>query len=213
MPWRACAGPGCVPARFSGESSGPGGARGNGGGVRRPHLVGTPAAARRPDDRRRRGARPAGQGVVRPTTAGRAPAAGRCDRRGPFDFGEDTTHDDVGGIMNRIVRALVAAACGLLLALAGMTGSAGATSARSATPEHHHSGQCRGWMALTFDAGPSYSRTRTLRTLRAARVPAPFFDVGMRVAANSQLSAFEAREGHLVLNHTWSHPHLPALTP
>jgi len=115
--------------------------------------------------------------------------------------------------MNRIVRALVAAACGLLLALAGMTGSAGATSAGSATPEHHHSRQCRGWMALTFDDGPSYYRTRTLRTLRADRVPATFFDVGMRVAANPQLSEFEAREGHLVLNHTWSHPHLPALTP
>jgi len=68
-------------------------------------------------------------------------------------------------------------------------------------------------MALTFDDGPSYYRTQTLRTLRSKRVPVTFFDVGMRVAANPQLSAFEAREGHLVLNHTWSHPHLPALTP
>jgi peptidoglycan/xylan/chitin deacetylase (PgdA/CDA1 family) len=34
----------------------------------------------------------------------------------------------------------------------------------------------------------------------------------MRVAANPQFAGFEAREGHLVLNHTWSHPHLPTLT-
>jgi len=68
-------------------------------------------------------------------------------------------------------------------------------------------------MALTFDDGPSHFRTRTLRTLRRQHVPATFFDVGMRVAANPQFAGFEAREGHLVLNHTWSHPHLPTLTP
>jgi peptidoglycan/xylan/chitin deacetylase (PgdA/CDA1 family) len=113
--------------------------------------------------------------------------------------------------MKRIVRGLVAAVCGLPLALAAMSGSAGATSAGPATTDH--SAHCRAWMALTFDDGPSYYRTQTLRTLRSKRVPVTFFDVGMRVAANPQLSAFEAREGHLVLNHTWSHPHLPALTP
>ena len=68
-------------------------------------------------------------------------------------------------------------------------------------------------MALTFDDGPSHYRTQTLRTLRRTHVPATFFDVGMRVAANPQFAQFEAREGHLVLNHTWSHPHLPTLTP
>jgi peptidoglycan/xylan/chitin deacetylase (PgdA/CDA1 family) len=39
-------------------------------------------------------------------------------------------------------------------------------------------------------------------------VPATFFDVGMRVAANPQFAGSEAREGHLVLDHTWSHPRL-----
>jgi peptidoglycan/xylan/chitin deacetylase (PgdA/CDA1 family) len=99
----------------------------------------------------------------------------------------------------------VIAACGLPVALAGMTGSAGAS--QQAQPA------CEQWMALTFDDGPSYYRTQTLRTLRARRVPATFFDVGMRVQANPQFAGFEAREGHLVLNHTWSHPHLPTLTP
>jgi peptidoglycan/xylan/chitin deacetylase (PgdA/CDA1 family) len=114
--------------------------------------------------------------------------------------------------MRRIARGLVAAACGLPLALTMMTGSAGAASAGSAGSGHGHSERCRGWMALTFDDGPSHYRTQTLRTLRAERVPVTFFDVGMRVAANPQFAAFEAGEGHLVLNHTWSHPHLPTLT-
>jgi peptidoglycan/xylan/chitin deacetylase (PgdA/CDA1 family) len=110
--------------------------------------------------------------------------------------------------MKRIVRGLTAAACGLALALAILAAPAGATAT-----DHRQQGRCTGWMALTFDDGPSYYRTRTLRTLRAERVPATFFDVGMRVAANPQFAGFEAREGHLVLNHTWSHPHLPTLTP
>jgi peptidoglycan/xylan/chitin deacetylase (PgdA/CDA1 family) len=114
--------------------------------------------------------------------------------------------------MRGILRGLVAAACGLPLALTMMSGSAGAASAGSHPADHGHSQRCRGWMALTFDDGPSHYRTQTLRTLRAERVPVTFFDVGMRVAANPQFAAFEAGEGHLVLNHTWSHPHLPTLT-
>jgi peptidoglycan/xylan/chitin deacetylase (PgdA/CDA1 family) len=110
--------------------------------------------------------------------------------------------------MTRFVRALVAAALGLPLALSAFTQSVGATAADRG---HHNS--CRQWIALTFDDGPSYYRTTTLRTLRRNHVPATFFDVGVRVAANPQFAGFESREGHLVLNHTWSHPHLPLLTP
>lgn len=110
--------------------------------------------------------------------------------------------------MKRFVRGLMAAALGLSLTLSTLTGSAGATA-----PNRGHDNTCGQWMALTFDDGPSYYRTSTLRTLRRNRVPATFFDVGMRVAANPQFAGFEAREGHLVLNHTWSHPHLPTLTP
>jgi peptidoglycan/xylan/chitin deacetylase (PgdA/CDA1 family) len=119
--------------------------------------------------------------------------------------------------MKSLVRGLAAAALGLPLALLGATvsGSASPTSnpAAGSAMNSGGSGDCRQWMALTFDDGPSHYRTQTLRTLRRTRVPATFFDVGMRVAANPQFAQFEAREGHLVLNHTWSHPHLPALTP
>jgi peptidoglycan/xylan/chitin deacetylase (PgdA/CDA1 family) len=76
------------------------------------------------------------------------------------------------------------------------------------------SAACRsGWVALTFDDGPSSFRPRTLEILRSARVPATFFDMGVRVAANPQLTRFAAREGHLVLNHTYDHPPLAALSP
>jgi peptidoglycan/xylan/chitin deacetylase (PgdA/CDA1 family) len=107
--------------------------------------------------------------------------------------------------MKRLVRGLIAAVLGLPLAVTALTGSAAA----AATDRGHG---CQQWIALTFDDGPSYYRTATLRTLRRTHVPATFFDVGMRVAANPQFAGFEAREGHLVLNHTWSHPHLPTLT-
>jgi len=110
--------------------------------------------------------------------------------------------------MQRIVRALAAATLGLPLALSAVTGSAETTTTGSEQPR-----PCHQRMALTFDDGPSHYRTQTLRTLRREHVPATFFDTGMRVAANPQFAGFEAREGHLVLNHTWSHPRLSALTP
>jgi peptidoglycan/xylan/chitin deacetylase (PgdA/CDA1 family) len=119
--------------------------------------------------------------------------------------------------MKRMVRGLMAAAFSLPLALAAMTGSAGASSTGGSTAAsgggHHETERCTGWIALTFDDGPSYYRTQTLRTLRAKRVPATFFDLGVRVTANPQFAGFEKREGHLVLNHTWSHPRLSTLTP
>jgi len=119
--------------------------------------------------------------------------------------------------MRGFVRGLTAAALGLPLALLGTTGPGHAAptlnAAAASATERGSNHVCTQWMALTFDDGPSHYRTQTLRTLRRTHVPATFFDVGMRVAANPQFAQFEAREGHLVLNHTWSHPHLPALTP
>lgn len=113
--------------------------------------------------------------------------------------------------MRRVVWAVGAAALAWMTLGGPAAATAGGATAASAAG-NPPAGQCRAWMALTFDDGPSYYRTQTLQTLRAEQVPATFFDVGMRVAANPQLSAFEAHQGHLVLNHTWSHPHLPTLT-
>lgn len=70
---------------------------------------------------------------------------------------------------------------------------------------------CDQRVALTFDDGPSAYRPQTLAILRDRQVPATFFDSGMRVDANPQIVAFEAAEGHTVLNHTYSHPNLNQL--
>ncbi len=113
--------------------------------------------------------------------------------------------------MRPSVRAAVSAAACLSLLLLGSPALRGTESAGPAGVSR--ADRCERWMALTFDDGPSAYRSRTLRILRSNGVPATFFDVGLRVAANPHLTQFEAREGHLVLNHTWSHPRLPDLTP
>ncbi|MDH7500093.1 MAG: polysaccharide deacetylase family protein [candidate division NC10 bacterium] len=63
------------------------------------------------------------------------------------------------------------------------------------------------WVALTFDDGPSepYS-SLVLDTLRRHQVKASFFIVGARVKAHADLVRRIWEEGHLIGNHTWSHP-------
>jgi peptidoglycan/xylan/chitin deacetylase (PgdA/CDA1 family) len=70
---------------------------------------------------------------------------------------------------------------------------------------------CRGnisrrCVALTFDDGPDARSTPALlELLRERRVPAAFFCVGQRVAADPALAARIVREGHLLENHSYSH--------
>jgi peptidoglycan/xylan/chitin deacetylase (PgdA/CDA1 family) len=68
-------------------------------------------------------------------------------------------------------------------------------------------------MVLTFDDGPDSRYTpEILRTLKAHDVRAMFFVCGERVVENKGMLRRMADEGHLVGNHTWSHPLLPALS-
>jgi peptidoglycan/xylan/chitin deacetylase (PgdA/CDA1 family) len=71
---------------------------------------------------------------------------------------------------------------------------------------------CANRIALTFDDGISSYRPALLRVLREKQVHATFFDNGVRVEANPQIAAFQAREGHLELNHTYTHVHMGQLT-
>lgn len=105
--------------------------------------------------------------------------------------------------VRRTAVALAAAACLPLLPASGAAASPAPAAVDTACP--------RGRVALTFDDGPSAYRPQTLQTLRQLRAPATFFEVGVRVAANPQLTLFEAREGYLVLNHTYYHPDLTTL--
>ncbi|MFJ8630311.1 polysaccharide deacetylase family protein [Streptomyces sp. NPDC093568] len=68
-------------------------------------------------------------------------------------------------------------------------------------------------MVLTFDDGPDARYTpHILDTLREYDVRAMFFVCGEMVADNRDLLARMADEGHVVGNHTWSHPLLTRLS-
>ncbi|AZM57002.1 oligosaccharide deacetylase [Streptomyces sp. WAC 01529] len=67
-------------------------------------------------------------------------------------------------------------------------------------------------MVLTFDDGPDPRYTRPiLRTLRKYDVRAMFFVCGEMAADHPDLLREMADDGHLIGNHTWSHPLLPKL--
>ncbi|MFG2576788.1 polysaccharide deacetylase family protein [Streptomyces sp. NPDC048481] len=68
-------------------------------------------------------------------------------------------------------------------------------------------------MVLTFDDGPDPRYTpQILDTLAEYDVRATFFVCGEMAADNQDLLARMADEGHVVGNHTWSHPLLTRLT-
>ncbi|MFE9396637.1 polysaccharide deacetylase family protein [Streptomyces flavidovirens] len=69
-------------------------------------------------------------------------------------------------------------------------------------------------MVLTFDDGPDPRYTPDiLRTLRRYDVRAMFFVCGEMAVENRDLLREMAEEGHVVGNHTWSHPLVPRLSP
>jgi peptidoglycan-N-acetylglucosamine deacetylase len=66
-----------------------------------------------------------------------------------------------------------------------------------------------GELALTFDDGPNPAWTpRLLDILAAHDVRATFFQLGGFAEAEPALVRRVAAAGHLIGNHTWSHPHL-----
>jgi peptidoglycan/xylan/chitin deacetylase (PgdA/CDA1 family) len=66
-----------------------------------------------------------------------------------------------------------------------------------------------GELALTFDDGPNPKWTpRLLDVLGKHGVKATFFMLGSRAQAEPELVRRVAAEGHLIGNHSWSHPNL-----
>lgn len=106
------------------------------------------------------------------------------------------------GIWGSRLRGHVAALC----VLAGVLGFGLITTGPAAAA----GARCRsGYVALTFDDGPSVTQTpRLLRILTERHVPATFFMVGSRVADAPRLARRVANAGFDVGNHTWSHPML-----
>ncbi|MDN3295868.1 polysaccharide deacetylase family protein [Streptomyces ficellus] len=69
-------------------------------------------------------------------------------------------------------------------------------------------------MVLSFDDGPDPRYTPAiLRTLRKHGVRAMFFVCGGMAAENPDLLREMADDGHVVGNHSWSHPLIPRLRP
>lgn len=63
------------------------------------------------------------------------------------------------------------------------------------------------YIALTFDDGPSAKLTPKLLDLLAAHhIKATFFLIGENAAEYPDIVAREAKEGHQIANHSWSHP-------
>jgi len=68
-------------------------------------------------------------------------------------------------------------------------------------------------IALTFDDGPNPTFTpQILAILKRYHVQATFFDIGRLVELYPDLVRQEIAGGHIVGNHTWSHPYLPGLS-
>ncbi|WP_433089490.1 polysaccharide deacetylase family protein [Dactylosporangium sp. CA-052675] len=76
-----------------------------------------------------------------------------------------------------------------------------------------HGARDRPQIALTFDDGPCPPYTRgILGVLARYDVRATFFCVGLHAAAHPDEVARIVDSGHLVANHSWSHPFLPDLS-
>ncbi len=64
---------------------------------------------------------------------------------------------------------------------------------------------------LTFDDGPGEDTPAFLDLLAAHDIPATFFVTGAAVAADPATTTRIVDEGHVLANHTWSHPRLSSL--
>lgn len=66
---------------------------------------------------------------------------------------------------------------------------------------------------LTFDCGYEAGYTETiLDILQAHQAPAAFFVVGHYIESQPELVCRMVREGHIVGNHTWSHPNMSEIS-
>jgi peptidoglycan/xylan/chitin deacetylase (PgdA/CDA1 family) len=68
-------------------------------------------------------------------------------------------------------------------------------------------------LALSFDDGPSPWTIEILDLLAEHGARATFFILGANIAAQESTLCRALAEGHELGLHTWSHPHLPAISP
>ncbi len=68
-------------------------------------------------------------------------------------------------------------------------------------------------VALTFDDGPGPDTAALLDLLGEEKVPASFFCIGQQIEKHPQLLQRIANEGHMIGNHTYTHPNLMLRSP
>jgi peptidoglycan-N-acetylglucosamine deacetylase len=77
---------------------------------------------------------------------------------------------------------------------------------RTAPVIHGQAGEPERTVALTFDDGPGPATPEVLNVLHQNGVPATFFVVGQRAAAEPEMLQRIVADGHALGDHTWSHP-------
>lgn len=65
-------------------------------------------------------------------------------------------------------------------------------------------------LSLTFDDGPGEGTARILDLLKQNNIKATFFVIGTNGAKHPELLDRIVREGHVLANHSYTHPHLNA---
>jgi peptidoglycan-N-acetylglucosamine deacetylase len=66
----------------------------------------------------------------------------------------------------------------------------------------------KGTLSFTFDDGPSDRTLELSRYLQGENIQATFFVIGKKIAGHETQLSEVKRLGHLIGNHTWSHPDL-----
>jgi peptidoglycan/xylan/chitin deacetylase (PgdA/CDA1 family) len=67
-------------------------------------------------------------------------------------------------------------------------------------------------VALTFDDGPGPYTAQVLAILQRFEVPGTFFAIGQNIASSPSDLSQALAHGNAIENHTFTHPHLPALS-
>ncbi|WP_238412571.1 polysaccharide deacetylase family protein [Saccharothrix deserti] len=109
--------------------------------------------------------------------------------------------------------ALLVAAPLLSTGAANAANAASAGAATDAAPGAPAARACSGYVALTYDDGPTPQFTRPLLSaLNAAGARATFFDMGSRVQQYPDLARATTAAGMWIANHSWSHPYLTRIS-
>jgi peptidoglycan/xylan/chitin deacetylase (PgdA/CDA1 family) len=110
----------------------------------------------------------------------------------------------------RILKQLIAAA--LYLVIVGCSSDNHQSSELNVFEGNLRGGLNLDEFTLTFDDGPTVHTSRILDSLKQHNIKATFFVTGVQAQKYPEIMERITAEGHLVANHTYSHPNLPNAT-